>query len=185
MKIKALIPAALIAIVGSSSLAMARPVTVSGQASIEWGTSSGPVVRDHRYTQPTRISYQNEGRWNRHREPSWGYHQPRFQTLDEGLQFGYTEYRKDILVGSAAGRFNTLRIDSDGGQTYLMKVVVEFADNSVQVIQLNRTLRGYQSLTLPLDFTKAIHRVFVYRADGDAAHNMRRYHDGAFTVSAL
>jgi hypothetical protein len=66
-----------------------------------------------------------------------------------------------------------------------MKVVVEFADNSVQVIQLNRTIRGYQSLNLPLDFTKAIHRVFVYRADGDEAHNMRRTHNGAFTVSAL
>ena len=189
MKIKALIPAALFAIVGSSSLAMARPITISGsaEASWSWGTNNPVVIRDHRpapLPAPAPvIRYHQRADFDRGYD--YDYYRPRFQTLDQDLSFGYTEYRKDIWVGADKGRFDTLRIDSEGGYTYLMKVVVEFTDNSVQNIQLNRSLRGNQSITLPLDARKAIHRVFVYRADGDAALNMRSYHNGSFTVSAL
>lgn len=185
MKIKALIPAALIAIVGSSSLAMARPI-LTAEASWSWSTKPAPVVvRDHRTpVKPAPVV----GYWNRRDDIRWDrdysdYYAPRFSVLEEGIQFGYTEYRHDLLL--LGKRFSTLRIDNDGGSSYLMKVVVEFSDNSVQQIDLGRTLRGNQSLTLPLNFrNKAINRVFIYRADGGEAANMRQYHNGSFTVSA-
>lgn len=193
MNFKMIIPA--IAILATSSIAAARPIaTVSAEAEWSFGTDRRPVLRDHRYAAPAplpphvRVDARDWGRergYDRGYDRGYGYYDGRGAILDEGLTFGLTEYRKDILVGSGAGRFGTLRIDNDGGRTYLMKVVVEYADNSVQVIQLNRTLRGQQSLTLPLNARKAINRVFAYRADGDAALNMHRYHDGAFTVTAF
>ncbi len=51
MNIKALIT---MLVLGSSSVAMARPVTVSGSAQANWsyGTAPAPIVRDHRTPAP-------------------------------------------------------------------------------------------------------------------------------------
>ncbi|MDB4963239.1 MAG: hypothetical protein JWP01_3238 [Myxococcales bacterium] len=206
MKIKALITT--LAIIGSSSVAMARPVTVSGSANASWRFDTRPaptttVVRDHR-VQPVIVTPAHPAalragtRWNAYANAGWSdryddgfddgrYNRPRALVLAEGLNFGNTEYRKDLVPGAGAGRFNALRIDSDGGQTFIVKVVVEFADGgAVQVVDLNRTLRGNQSMTIDLSGSaRPLHRVLVYREDGGAAETINRRHNGAFTVTAL
>lgn len=172
-------------ILGSSSVAMARPViSYSAEASLTFGTrTSGPVVRDHRWTQTTPTRW-NTGYWNERRDRD--YYQPRVEVLGEGLSFGDTQYRKDIVVGSHLGNFRALQLNSNGGSTYIMKVVIEFADGGVQRIDINRTLRGYQGLTLDLDGNRRpLHRILIYRADGGEALHMNRRHYGEFNVTAL
>lgn len=186
MKIKALL--ITLGILGTSSVAMARPVlSYSAEASVNFGSSHGPVVRDHRWNpRPAPMPVRSHQRPMRYDSWDNDFYQHRAVVLGEGLYFGDTEYRKDIVVG-AQGRFRALELRSDGGATYIMKVVIEFADGGVQQIDINRTLRGYQAMTLDLDgrSSRAFHRIFIYRADGAEAHNMNRRHHGEFTVSAL
>lgn len=186
MNIKALITT--LGILGSSSIAMARPATYTASANASWsfGYDSGPVVRDHRYdtdrtVRTTRTQFQRD-RWAD--RPGYGYdYQPRGMTLAEGLQFGNSEYRKDILVGASAGRFNAIRLDSDGGTTFVKEVRVEFLDGGFQSIQVNRNLNGNGSMTFDLDGNnRPINRIFVYRADQEGL-NWR--HNGEFSVTVL
>jgi hypothetical protein len=206
MKIKALITT--LAIIGSSSVAMARPATVTAtataNASFRFGTRpvATPVIRDHRVAPPVvvtppRAVLRANAQWNGYSNAGWNdryddryddrYNQPRGLVLEEGIAFEDHEYRKDIVMGATNERFNTLRIDSDGGTTFLMKVVIEFADGgAVQQIDLNRTLRGDQGLSIDLSGSaRKLHRILIYRADGGAALNMNLRHRGGFTVTAL
>ena len=188
MNIKALITT--LAVLGSSSVAMARPATVSvsanAHASWSWGTSnSRPVIRDHRTTYtPVRTT---TAQWNdRNYDYNPYYAVPRFQMLESDMQFGDTEYRKDIVLGGTKGRFNTLQIEADSGRTYVMKVVVEFSDATFQQIDLNKTLRSGEALTLDLaGSNRSINRILVYRADGGPALSMNQPHYGEFSVLAL
>lgn len=191
MNIKALITT--LAIVGSSSVAMARPATYTATAEAQWsfGYSTTPVVRDHRTTRPVvrpapvLVSYERE-RWNNSRWDNDYSYQPRPQLLAADVMFLDNEYRKDILVGADKGRFNTITIAANGGQTYVMKVGVEFTDGAIQPIEINRTLRGAQKFSIDLaGSNRAISRIFVYRADGPAALNMNLRHHGEFLVTAL
>jgi len=196
MNIKALITT--LAIVGSSSVAMARPVTyatpvktvgVSGSASFSFGTA--PTVRDHR----TVNRWEPADRWNAPapQAPQFGrdYREPqfdrmnRFVTLSSDMQFGASEYRKDIMPGTAS-RFSTLRIEADAGRTYVMKVVVEFADGTAQQqIDLNKTLVQGDVLTLDLTGNShTINRIMVYRADNYDTSHLEKTHRGEFSVSA-
>lgn len=198
MTIKALIT---LAILGSSSVAMARPVTysASAEASFNFGTVR-PTVRDHRTAPvivrtpvvrtPVRPSFSSQ--WNAsYQADSYNWdrdrYQPRALLLEQGMQFENHEYRKDIMMNTLEGRFNTLKIDNDGGVTPLMKVVVEFADGGAQQqIDINRTLRGSEGLSIDLSGSnRKVFRVLIYRADGAAALNMNLRHNGEFTVSAL
>ena len=187
MNIKALITT--LAILGSSSVAMARPATVSvsanAQASWSWGTT-GPVVRDHRTSRiPVRTATHQQ--WN-DREYNYNPYtaMPRFTMLDSDLQFGDTEYRKDIVLAGTKGRFNTLQIEADSGRTYIMKVVVEFSDATFQQIDLNRYMRGGEAVTLDLaGSNRSINRILVYRADGAPALRMNQPHYGEFSVLAV
>jgi len=185
MNIKALITT--LAIVGSSSVAMARPashstvstVTASAQASVNFGF--GPTIRDHRTT-PAPV-YQQPQFGRDYRESQYD-RMNRFVTLDSDLQFATGEYRKDIMPG-VAQRYSTLKIDADRS-TYLMKVVVEFADGtSQQQIDLKKQMRAGESLTLDLaGNSHTINRILVYRADGNETWAMAPTYRGDFTVSA-
>ena len=64
-----------------------------------------------------------------------------------------------------------------------MKVVVEFADGgSVQVFNLNQTLRQSQSMTLDLSGTdRKLNRILIYRSE----QLINRPHNGEFNVTAL
>jgi len=183
MNIKALITT--LAIAGSSSVAMARPATytapvrtvaISASAQVNFGTSA---VRDHRRVSP--VSQPSFGR--DFREPQYD-RMNRFVTLDNDLQFAASEYRKDIMPG-VASRYSMLKIDAERS-TYLMKVVVEFADGTTQQqIDLKKTLRAGESLTLDLTGNShTINRIMVYRADGNETWAMTPTYRGDFTVSA-
>jgi len=183
-----------LAILGSSSVAMARPVTYSASAEASWNYSSTPtmVVRDHRTVEPrpAQRSWYQSSRFGR--DTSWNMgrdretNQPRALTLGENLSFFDTEFRKDVIVGSQVGGFNTLQIESEGGRTYVQKIGIEFSNGQVQMIPLNLTLAGNQAMRFDLDGNnRAISRIFVYRADGEEAHHLNLRHRGAFTVSAL
>jgi len=188
MNIKALITT--LAIVGSSSAAMARPATVSvsanAQASLSWGTSR-PVIRDHRTPSNVYPVRSATHEWtDREYDYNPYFSAPRFKTLDADLQFGDTEYRKDIVLGGTKGRFNTLQIEADSGRTYIMKVVVEFSDATFQQIDLNKTLRSGDDVTLDLaGSNRSINRILIYRADGAPALSMNQPHFGEFSVLAL
>ena len=191
MNIKALITS--LAIVGSSSVAMARPATYSAQvnASASFNLGFGPTVRDHRTpSTPTRAPIvvrptalhsdwggRNDGRYE---------YQPRPMMLADDLTFGNTEFRKDVIVGSNVGSFNTVRIEATAGRTYVQKVGIEFTNGVVQMIPVNRTFFNDQSMTFDLDGSnRQISRIFVYRADGEEAHHLNLAHRGEFAVTAL
>jgi len=184
MNIKALITT--LAIVGSSTAAMANPVTTrvsaSARASLSWNFGSRyeqPMVRDHRSQQMDR--------WNNRPVREYEYeddYEPRFVADD--LSFDSTEYRKDVTVGPDRFGFNTIEIAADGGRTYVQKVMVEFADNTYQTIAVDRTISRNQVLQFDLNGSnRQIGRIFVYRADGDAALHMNVPSRGAFSVTAL
>lgn len=195
MNIKALITT--LAIVGSSSVAMARPATTvvsanaqfTASASWGFGGNSRARVRDHRTpARWSQVGYDDRADdrdFGRDYNDNWaGY--SRFDLLADNLNFGAGEYRKDIMP-SAAERFSKLRIEADRGSTYLMKVVVEFADGTAQQqINLDRTLRAGAALELDLTgSTHTISRILVYRADNYDLRHFNEVHRGEFSVLAL
>src|SRR5262245_29570894 len=134
MNIKALITTLVL---GSSSVAMARPV-------------SPEFVRDHRahpapaddcnddtvQTLPApapRPVYQT-GTWNRPVNWNWNggyYRQPAPMLLGSGLHFA-NDGRTFLHVGADKGLFNTVRIDGFTGRTLIEQVVIEFEGGQVQ-----------------------------------------------------
>ena len=191
MNIKALITT--LAIVGSSSVAMARPATVSANAhvtaSAQWSFgTSGPTIRDHRTTNPwvRPAPMPVQPQYFGHAYNAGYDRMQRFDLLDDQLNFGAGEYRKDLVPGIAE-RYSMLKIDADQGRTYIMKVVVEFADGtSQQQINLDKTLRAGESLTIDLaGRSHTINRILVYRADSYDTSHLNEMHRGEFSVSAL
>ena len=171
MKIKALIT---MLVVGSSSAAMARPVTVSGHAEWTYETKPAPVVvrdhrtpapapvivRDHR-TQPAPVIVQ-PARYNGWQQRGWYHQAPQPVMLGSELNLG--EGRKFITVGESMGRFDTLQIAGGPGLIKIEQVYIQFGNNQEQVIRgIDRVLQGGQSLTLDLDGnSRTIKRIVVY-----------------------
>jgi hypothetical protein len=196
MNIKALITA--LVIVGSSSVAMARPAaTVSANAQItasaswSYGTPSRVQVRDRDRVRDHRSTTKPwSPMWQTANYDSYDYNRNdrfnRFDLLAEELNFGAGEYRKDIMP-SAVDRFSKLRVSADSGRTYIMKVVVEFADGTQQQqINIDKTLRAGESLDLDLvGSTHTIGRILVYRADNYDLRHFNEVHRGEFSVLAL
>ena len=89
-------------------------------------------------------------------------------TLASGASFA-NQGRKFITVGARAGRFGTLQIRAEGGQTFIKQVYVQFADGQEQVIRdLDRTLVGDQGVAIDLDGgRRAIRRIVVYGSSLD------------------
>jgi hypothetical protein len=178
-------------LIGSSSVAVAGPMArdhrVSAGVSANVGASANVGVS-------ANVGFGGSVSIRDHRDP-FERESPRFpgsrpgpkaMLLASGLHYEATQYRKDIVMTSEQGAFRGLSLQGDRGQTYLMKVVIEFADGDVQRVDLNRTLAAGQSLSIDLDGGfRAIHRVLVYRADGDEALTMNRQHRGDFNVFAF
>ena len=176
MKINALIT---MLVLGSSSAAMAKPVTVSAHAEWTFGTRPAPVVvRDHR--RPVRWN-SGGGYYNNHY-----YQAPQAVMIGNGLHFG-SDGRTFIPVGAAQGRFNTLRIDGNGGASYIQQVAIEFEYGQVQVIRdLNRVLDGSRPLMIDLDGNaRTIVRVVVYGKPQYPQGPNYRIMAPTFSVSAL
>lgn len=202
MNLKALITS--LTLLGTSSIAMARPgtssssasasaqVQVSAQATVSFGSAGRATVqvRDHRQVRPAPLP-------TRATLPSyWDTHEPRHQRpdarrpesrptlLSDALTFDTTEYRKDVYPTTKQA-FDRLVIQANGGETFVHEVRVQFTDHSWSVVELDATLRGSQQLVIPLGTTKPILRALIYRADGEAAHRLNERQRGSFLVSAL
>ncbi len=186
MKIKALVT---MLVLGTSSVAMARPATVRGSAggtvtaSAEWSFSTATAsdrdrdhrngrvtVRDHRnprnppvVVRPSRPSYVIAN-------PRPFIEAPRFTVLGQGLSFSAQDHRKDLgLDGTKL--FNTLRIDAAGSAVTIQQVRVTFKTGETQTIPVNRTLRGNQSLSYDLvGEWRPVTRVLVYGAPTTARY---------------
>jgi hypothetical protein len=176
MNIKAIIASLVL---GSSSAAMAAPsVTISATARGSIGTT---IVRNHRYpvAQPSQIDH-------RDRPTSWrGNRMPPVYlpvTLASDMHFA-SDGRTFITVGSQAGQFQKLDINSATGRTFIKQVYVQFDNGQEQVLRnLDRTLVGNECLTLDLDGgRRSIRRIVVY---GNELNNGFRYEPGTFNITA-
>src|SRR5262245_8494483 len=111
MKIKALITTLVL---GSSSVAMAHPVATQ-------------IVRG----QPTPV-YQPAP------VPQPAYHRAAWMTLGSVNQIanGAMAFR----VGWNAEQFSTLKLQSQGGKTLVQRVLIQFANGRMQMVELNQYL---------------------------------------------
>jgi hypothetical protein len=151
MNIKALITTLLV--LGSTSVALARPATTSGHA-------GAPVVRDHRAHTPSapvfepahRGSYQS---YSRRFVPLWATLGVESRIVDGEMAFHVNPYR---------GRFTTLKLQSSSGKSLIYRVKIQFANGRTQVVELNRYLNaGSPTITIDLagDAARAIRNVTV------------------------
>ncbi len=153
MKLKTLI--ATLAILGSSTAAMADTVTVSTDATLRFG--DGPVVRDHRYD--------DEKSW-RHRDrfddKDRLYHPPqraRWIALDGPINNGRG---RDVIQVDPRLRLDSVRIQIDSGATYVSSVIVRFEDGTRQHVVLDQWLSPRDRyLQFELDKKRPVDKIIV------------------------
>jgi hypothetical protein len=166
-------------VLGASTLAMAAPaaqVTVTERAD---GTT---VIRDQVISHPVILRAPARPVVQPVIQPViW--HGPVFPTVTLAADQQIFHGRAVIDVGRQAGRFATLKLEANGGRTYVQKVVVKFTNGERQVInRLDRTLAGADCLTLDLDGNRrAIASVAVY---GQPLNNGIRFERAAFRLTA-
>ena len=150
MNMKALITTLFV--LGSSSVALARPVIVSGNAG-----AGAPIVRDHRAPAPSPAF-----------EPAYGgsYHSgpfvPVWTTL--GAESRIVDGEMSFRVSPYLGRFSTLRLQSSSGKALIYKVKIQVAGGRTQVVELNRYLNASNpTITIDLagDLARSIKKVTV------------------------
>lgn len=154
MNIKALITTLLV--LGSSSVALARPVTASGHA-------GAPIVRDHRAHGPSAPAFEPAF------EPAYGgatYHSRRFVPLwaTLGAESRIVDGEMAFHVNPYRGRFTTLKLQSTSGKSLVYRVKIQFANGRTQVVELNRYLNASSpTITIDLagDAARAIRKVTV------------------------
>lgn len=154
--------AALItAVLGSSTAAMASPSwSLSADAQLSWGTSSGPVVRDHgdRYAPPVVYQQPNRG-------TSW-------ISLADPL---YLEYGRDMLRTNLRGDIAQVRLQASSGMTFIQKVRIRFRDGGMQVVNLNTWLTSRNPmLQFDLQENRGIDSITVIGSPGsdDASYQV-------------
>ena len=201
-------------ILGSSSVAMAQPVTFSASAQAGWSYGNytrpavqpvAPIVRDHRGIDPDcdthpaivpqpvykpvyQPAYQpiNQGwsSWQRERPMYWPVYQPRPVMIAEQLTFSGAT-RKLINAPTGLTGFKTLRIDGVAGRTQITQVLVKFTNGQEQMIRnIGRTLLTNDSLLLNLDGGGRL-TIQGLMVYGHDLNNGFRSNPGAFTVLAV
>lgn len=154
MNIKALIT---LFVVGSSSVAMARPAAP--------GYQGAPIVRDHRdprapvpppvvVTRPAPAPAY-EPIYQRPSPPPW---RPLWVTL--GFESRIVDGNMFFNVKQNMGKFTTLKLQSSSGKSLINRVQIQFANGKTQVVELNKYLTA-ASPTLTIDLA------------GDAARSIR------------
>lgn len=147
MNIKALVT---MLVLGSSSVALARPVSGPGYA-------GAPIVRDHR---APAAAPAHEGSYQGPlRSPPW---RPLWVTL--GAESRIIDGEMAFRVGPQLGRFSTLKLQSSSGKSLIYRVKVQFANGRTQVVELNQYLNASNpTITIDLagDATRAIKHVTV------------------------
>lgn len=111
------------------------------------------------------------------------WHGPAYPTVTLASDQKLVNGRRVIDVGRQAGRFATIKLEADGGRTYIQRVVVKFADGERQVIDnVGRTLVANDCVTLDLKGNRrAIASVAVF---GRELNNGFRYERAAFRLTA-
>ena len=136
MNIKALIT---LLVLGSSSVAMAHPVSYSG-------FEGAPVVtRDHRMPAPTPMpatAYDGT-----HHSPVFV---PQWTTLGTASQISNGAMK--FYVSPSAGKFTMLRLQTAAGKAFIKQVEIKFAGGATQVVALNQYLNAANPIiTIDLD----------------------------------
>lgn len=169
MSLKSIIAA--LAIVGSSSAAMAAPVVTY--------TRAATVREAPQYVAPTTV---------RRSPPIFAADDCNNTRLGSDLSvyngpvgskigFGWTSLtqptridrgREFITIGKEHGRFNTIKLDNVRGSTVISQVLINFANGKSQVVKLNQRLTpGNPCITINLDGNnRAISRIVVYGDSG-------------------
>lgn len=137
MKIKALIT---LLVLGSSSVAMARPVHVSGY-------EGAPVVRDHRVHRipapaPMPVPAPEVTR------PAPPPFVPQWTTL--GTESRIIDGAMSFRAGAQMGRFIALKLQSTAGKSLINRVEIRFANGQTQVVEVNKYLNA-SSPTITID----------------------------------
>ncbi|HWU89027.1 MAG TPA: hypothetical protein VN253_17300 [Kofleriaceae bacterium] len=167
MKIKALIT---MLVLGSSSVALARPVAVSGTVEASWtyGTTRtapapAPIVRDHRAPgwAPAPAPAQNieaDCRAAEHSPPFV----PVWTTLGATNQIANGQM--SFAVGQSAGKFRMLKLQSTAGKSLINQVKIQFTNGRTQVVELNKYLTAANpviTIALGSEAPRAIRNITV------------------------
>ncbi len=182
MKLKATIIALVL---GTSSIAMARPatvrgsagVTVSAEASFSVGTRTSarpPVQNGPR--QVKRPTYQRPVYQPAHypaprpvyQENVWVEEGPTFQALGTNLKIQGSAYNQDLgFTGNNS--WNKIRLEARGSVTQINEVRVTFLSGETQTITVGELLSGNEIITLDLDGrNRQVTRVLVYGKSVDS-----------------
>lgn len=185
MKLKATIVALVL---GTSSIAMARPatvrgsadVTVSAQASFSVGTrtsarppvQNGPrKVKRPTYQRPVYQPTYYPAPQPVYEENVWVEEGPTFQALGTNLKIQGSAYNKDLgFTGNNS--WNKIRIEARGSVTQVNEVRVTFLSGETQTIMVGELLSGNESITLDLDGrNRQVTRVLVYGKSMDGGRS--------------
>ena len=144
MNIKALIT---LLVLGSSSVALARPVAYSGQ-------EGAPSVRDHRAPAPAP-AYDGSFRSPPPFVPPW---------VTLGTERRMVNGEMAFRVHPSFGRFSTLRLQTTAGKSLIYQVKIQFPNGAVQTVALNQYLDAANpTITVDLDgsWARSIKKVTV------------------------
>jgi hypothetical protein len=154
-------------ILGTSSVALARPITVDYRND---AIINSPVVRDHRDAQiapepfaqpaPDRMYYSDDADHPDYRGHDHGDYSQRFRMrpilLANDVSF-MRQWNRDsrplmINIDARTGGLKKLRIERGEGRLYLDSVVIHFADGHHQTLEINQVLSARMpSFTIELD----------------------------------
>ncbi len=150
MNLKALIT---MLVLGSSSVAMARPVTVSGHA------GASITIRDHRdYRAPAPAPvYGGSYRSPPPFVPQWTTLGTESRIVDGQTSFFVSPYLR-------ANRFSMLKLQSSSGKSLIYRVEIQFANGRTQVVEINKYLNAGSpliALDLAGEGSRSIRKVTV------------------------
>ena len=170
MNLKALITSLVL---GSSSVALAQPVSFGARAQVSanigLGYNAGPVVRDHRTPAlppaPQTVSWHDRF----HVQPAPApvmvrpvyepVYQPRWTELGA---LGNTDYNEQVLVGADKGYFRTIEVQPTAGKTFVTQVAIGFTDGTYQTVQPRRTLEpGCDAVKIDISGNRQIARILI------------------------
>ena len=162
---------ATLLVLASSTAAFARPMVRDHREAPVQTVS----IRDHR----TASSYRDHQNFGRGDGPTWG-----DRDGDRDSWTSWTTLASSALVSGVAniypsnelGRFQTLQLTADHGDTYVSKLVIQFGDYSRQTVTVNREIGpGSAPVTIELaGGARAIHSIVVSGSDrAGACFNVR------------
>jgi len=174
MQLKALITTLVL---GSSSVAMAHPISAPGPVSAP-APVPAPIVRDHRMpvepdcdpgqapAMPAPAPVAQPVWQPMPPQPAPGYERPYYRSgwimlggVDR-ITAGPTTFR----VGRFGKQLSTLKLEGEGRKSLIQRVLIQFANGRTQVVEVNQYLTA-SNPTIEIDLqgrTRAVSKVTVY-----------------------